>query len=152
MQFYILLSETERYVCFSLSLDACASPAGLKPAEKMFVVRLSWRCGPASGVTLPFGPRVQHVHKLASLQKVPTMPPKKLQNLLYPFSQLESYLDRCLLKSHLYFIAIQQEWNSFIHCNATFQVCGSDPVPALPPQCGGHAESREALLLHVPSH
>lgn len=36
----------------------------------------------------------QNVHKLASLQKVTQLPQKKFQNLLYPFSQLEPYLDR----------------------------------------------------------
>ncbi|KAF7655531.1 hypothetical protein LDENG_00054800 [Lucifuga dentata] len=36
----------------------------------------------------------QSVHKLASLQKATLLPQKKLQHLLYPFSQLEPYLDR----------------------------------------------------------
>ncbi|XP_027142843.1 GTP-binding protein 8 [Larimichthys crocea] len=36
----------------------------------------------------------QSVHKLASLQKATTLPPKKVQSLLYPFSGLEGYLDR----------------------------------------------------------
>ncbi|XP_067372959.1 GTP-binding protein 8 isoform X3 [Channa argus] len=36
----------------------------------------------------------QSVHKLASLQKATTLPPKKVQSLLYPFSMLEDYLDR----------------------------------------------------------
>ncbi|XP_044073683.1 GTP-binding protein 8 [Siniperca chuatsi] len=34
------------------------------------------------------------VHKLASLQKATMLPPKKAQSLLYPFSELEAYLDR----------------------------------------------------------
>ncbi|XP_032385270.1 GTP-binding protein 8 [Etheostoma spectabile] len=34
------------------------------------------------------------VHKLASLQKATLLPPKKVQGLLYPFSELEAYLDR----------------------------------------------------------
>ncbi|KAM3608364.1 uncharacterized protein V6R79_023891 [Siganus canaliculatus] len=38
--------------------------------------------------------RAQRVHKLASLQKAKTLPPKKVQSLLYPFSELEGYLDR----------------------------------------------------------
>ncbi|XP_071393055.1 GTP-binding protein 8 isoform X1 [Centroberyx affinis] len=33
-------------------------------------------------------------YKLASLQKASLLPPKKLQGLLYPFSELERYLDR----------------------------------------------------------
>ncbi|XP_026151238.1 GTP-binding protein 8 [Mastacembelus armatus] len=45
------------------------------------------------------GPRLwtvfQHsTHKLASLHKATTLPPKKAQSLLYPFSDLEAYLDR----------------------------------------------------------
>ncbi|KAG8000858.1 GTP-binding protein 8 [Nibea albiflora] len=35
----------------------------------------------------------QSVHKLASLQVATTLPPKKAQSLLYPFSELEGYLD-----------------------------------------------------------
>lgn len=81
----------------------------------MFVVRLSWRLWPAGGVTSAFSPRVQHVHKLASLQKVPAMPPKKLQNLLYPFSQLESYLDRCPFEIAFIFLFISS-------MNATFSL------------------------------
>nr|XP_046260847.1 GTP-binding protein 8 isoform X2 [Scatophagus argus] len=34
------------------------------------------------------------VHQLASLQKATALPPKKVQSLLYPFSELEAYLDR----------------------------------------------------------
>ncbi|KAM9709454.1 GTP-binding protein 8 [Menidia menidia] len=34
------------------------------------------------------------IHKLASLQNASSLPPKKMQSLLYPFSELESYLDR----------------------------------------------------------
>ncbi|XP_059199025.1 GTP-binding protein 8 [Centropristis striata] len=34
------------------------------------------------------------VHKLASLQEATMLPPKKVQSLLYPFSELEPYLDR----------------------------------------------------------
>ncbi|KAM4558364.1 GTP-binding protein 8 [Odontesthes bonariensis] len=36
----------------------------------------------------------QSIHKLASLQKATTLPPKKMQSLLYPFSEVEPYLDR----------------------------------------------------------
>ncbi|XP_038575622.1 GTP-binding protein 8 [Micropterus salmoides] len=36
----------------------------------------------------------QRVHKLASLKKAATLPPKKVQSLLYPFGELEAYLDR----------------------------------------------------------
>ncbi|KAF7213742.1 GTP-binding protein 8 [Nothobranchius furzeri] len=34
------------------------------------------------------------VHKLASLQKASSLPPRKMQSTLYPFSGLEPYLDR----------------------------------------------------------
>ncbi|XP_022609658.1 GTP-binding protein 8 isoform X1 [Seriola dumerili] len=34
------------------------------------------------------------VHKLSSLQQATNLPPKKVQSLLYPFSELEGYLDR----------------------------------------------------------
>ncbi|XP_026232605.1 GTP-binding protein 8 [Anabas testudineus] len=37
---------------------------------------------------------LRSIHKLASLQKTKTLPPKKVQSLLYPFSELEAYLDR----------------------------------------------------------
>lgn len=37
----------------------------------------------------------RHVHKLSSLRKATSLPPKKMQSLLYPFSGLEAYLDRC---------------------------------------------------------
>lgn len=53
--------------------------------------------------------RVQTVHKLASLQKVTALPPKKIQSLLYPFSELEAYLDRfvdswfCTVLRHVFF-------------------------------------------------
>ncbi|XP_062287983.1 GTP-binding protein 8 [Scomber scombrus] len=33
-------------------------------------------------------------HKLASLHKASTLPQKKVQSLIYPFSQLDAYLDR----------------------------------------------------------
>ncbi|KAK5890825.1 hypothetical protein CesoFtcFv8_014308 [Champsocephalus esox] len=36
----------------------------------------------------------QRLHKLASLQNVRMLRPKKVQSLLYPFSQMEPYLDR----------------------------------------------------------
>ncbi|MED6293545.1 hypothetical protein CHARACLAT_011625 [Characodon lateralis] len=36
----------------------------------------------------------RHIHKLASLRKVTSLPPRKMQSLLYPFSGLEAYLDR----------------------------------------------------------
>ncbi|XP_040913935.1 GTP-binding protein 8 [Toxotes jaculatrix] len=36
----------------------------------------------------------QSVHKLASIQKATKLYPQKIQSLLYPFSQLETYLDR----------------------------------------------------------
>ncbi|XP_068602794.1 GTP-binding protein 8 [Brachionichthys hirsutus] len=38
--------------------------------------------------------RVRCAHKLASLQNVATLPAKKVQGLLYPFSHLQDYLDR----------------------------------------------------------
>ncbi|KAM7380926.1 hypothetical protein PAMP_004194 [Pampus punctatissimus] len=36
----------------------------------------------------------QSAHKLASLQKATTLPQKKIQSLIYPFSELDAYLDR----------------------------------------------------------
>lgn len=35
------------------------------------------------------------LHKLASVQEVASLPPKKRQSFLYPFSGVESYLHRC---------------------------------------------------------
>uniref|UniRef100_A0A1A7XMF3 GTP-binding protein 8 n=1 Tax=Iconisemion striatum TaxID=60296 RepID=A0A1A7XMF3_9TELE len=46
-----------------------------------------------SGVPLPVFTR-RSVHKLASLQKAASLPPRKMQSILYPFSELEPYLDR----------------------------------------------------------
>ncbi|XP_041663388.1 GTP-binding protein 8 [Cheilinus undulatus] len=37
---------------------------------------------------------LRSVHKFASLQKTTSLPPKKFQSLVYPFSDLEAYLDR----------------------------------------------------------
>lgn len=59
--------------------------------RKMFGLRLCLWLQPG---TLCAVSRVQTVHKLASLQKVTALPPKKIQSLLYPFSELEAYLDR----------------------------------------------------------
>uniref|UniRef100_A0A8C7YEH8 GTP-binding protein 8 n=1 Tax=Oryzias sinensis TaxID=183150 RepID=A0A8C7YEH8_9TELE len=39
-------------------------------------------------------PTCRSVHRLASLQKVAALPPRRMQSLLYPFSGLEAYLDR----------------------------------------------------------
>lgn len=36
------------------------------------------------------------VHRLASLQELAALPPQRKQRLLYPFSGLEAYLDRCV--------------------------------------------------------
>lgn len=36
----------------------------------------------------------RRIHKLASLQTATSLPPKKMQSLLYPFSGLEAHLDR----------------------------------------------------------
>ncbi|KAI4806001.1 hypothetical protein KUCAC02_010593 [Chaenocephalus aceratus] len=41
----------------------------------------------------------QRLHKLASLQNVRMLLPKKVQSLLYPFSQMEPYLDRSVDRS-----------------------------------------------------
>lgn len=38
--------------------------------------------------------RLQKVHKLASLENISDLSPKKAHSLLYPFSELEAYLDR----------------------------------------------------------
>eukprot|EP00066_Takifugu_rubripes_P001192 XP_003962219.2 PREDICTED: GTP-binding protein 8 [Takifugu rubripes] len=38
--------------------------------------------------------RLQKAHKLASIQKITDFPPQKVQSFLYPFSGLDSYLDR----------------------------------------------------------
>lgn len=38
--------------------------------------------------------RLQKVHKLASLKKISDLPPKKVHSLLYPFTELNAYLDR----------------------------------------------------------
>ncbi|CAL1581834.1 unnamed protein product [Knipowitschia caucasica] len=40
-----------------------------------------------------------NVHKLASLQNLPPLSPKKTQSLLYPFSYVEPYLDRSVDRS-----------------------------------------------------
>ncbi|KAK5861520.1 hypothetical protein PBY51_022911 [Eleginops maclovinus] len=57
----------------------------------MLYLRLSRRLQPRTQVGSV--PR-QSVHKLASLKNVRMLPPKKVQSLLYPFSQMETYLDR----------------------------------------------------------
>ncbi|XP_049904330.1 GTP-binding protein 8 [Epinephelus moara] len=57
----------------------------------MFCLRLSLRLQRGTQVC---SVSQQSVHKLASLQKATMLPPKKAQSLLYPFSELEVYLDR----------------------------------------------------------
>lgn len=65
---------------------------GLQSAGKMLGVRPYLRLHP--GIQLYAISGVQSVHKFASIQKVAALPPKKVQSLLYPFSELEAYLDR----------------------------------------------------------
>ncbi|CAJ1078598.1 GTP-binding protein 8 isoform X1 [Xyrichtys novacula] len=57
----------------------------------MFCLRLRLSLKPGTSV---FTVKVHRVHKLASLHKAVTLPPKKVQNILYPFSSVEPYLDR----------------------------------------------------------
>ncbi|XP_042349956.1 GTP-binding protein 8 isoform X2 [Plectropomus leopardus] len=57
----------------------------------MFCLRLSLRLQPGTQVGCV---SCRSVHKLASLQKVKMLPPKKAQSFLYPFSELEVHLDR----------------------------------------------------------
>ncbi|XP_035769270.1 GTP-binding protein 8 [Neolamprologus brichardi] len=59
----------------------------------MLPVRQLLRLRPAVAVSCATG---QRIHKLASVQKVTSLTPKKLHSLLYPFSELEAYLDRCV--------------------------------------------------------
>lgn len=57
----------------------------------MLPVRLLRWLRPGTAVRCVAGRRL---HKWASLHKVTALPPKKMQSLLYPFSELETYLDR----------------------------------------------------------
>ncbi|XP_044221292.1 GTP-binding protein 8 [Thunnus albacares] len=57
----------------------------------MFCLRLRLRLRPGSQVR---SVSRQSVPKLASLQKATTLPQKKVQSLIYPFSELDAYLDR----------------------------------------------------------
>ncbi|XP_029314211.1 GTP-binding protein 8 [Cottoperca gobio] len=57
----------------------------------MFCLHLSRWLQPGTQVCCV--PR-RSVHKLASVQKAKLLSPKKVQSLLYPFSELEAYLDR----------------------------------------------------------
>ncbi|KAL3970203.1 E3 ubiquitin-protein ligase [Sarotherodon galilaeus] len=57
----------------------------------MLPVRQLLRLRPGVAVSCATG---QRIHKLASVQKVTSLPPKKLRSLLYPFGELEAYLDR----------------------------------------------------------
>ncbi|XP_070832282.1 GTP-binding protein 8 [Chaetodon trifascialis] len=57
----------------------------------MFCPRLCLLLRPGTqGFTAPR----QSAHKLASIQKATLLPPKKVQSLLYPFSDLQAYLHR----------------------------------------------------------
>lgn len=49
------------------------------------------------------------VHKLASIKKVTSLPPKQMQSLLYPFSSVEAYLHRCC-SFRLWRLVFQQEF------------------------------------------
>ncbi|XP_054471407.1 GTP-binding protein 8 [Anoplopoma fimbria] len=62
----------------------------------MFCLRLTLWLQPGKQV---FSVSWQSVHKLASLHKATALPQKKVQNLLYPFSALEAYLDRSVDRS-----------------------------------------------------
>lgn len=53
------------------------------------------------GTLLCSGSR-QSAHRLASLQKATSLPQKKLQSLLYPFSDLEDYLDSSVDKTQFH--------------------------------------------------
>uniref|UniRef100_A0AAX7UV27 EngB-type G domain-containing protein n=1 Tax=Astatotilapia calliptera TaxID=8154 RepID=A0AAX7UV27_ASTCA len=57
----------------------------------MLPVRQLLRLRPGVAVSCATG---QRIHKLASVQKVTSLTPKKLRSLLYPFSELEAYLHR----------------------------------------------------------
>ncbi|XP_006810527.2 GTP-binding protein 8-like [Neolamprologus brichardi] len=57
----------------------------------MLPVRQLLRLRPGVAVSCATG---QRIHKLASVQKVTSLTPKKLRSLLYPFSELEAYLNR----------------------------------------------------------
>ncbi|KAF1382192.1 hypothetical protein PFLUV_G00141070 [Perca fluviatilis] len=59
--------------------------------RKMFGLRLSLWLQPGTQLCSVYR---HSVHKLASLQKATLLPPKKVQGLLYPFNELEAYLDR----------------------------------------------------------
>lgn len=56
----------------------------------MFRLRLGPRLQPGARVCTVTR---QSIHKLASLQRATTLPPKKKLSLLYPFSELDAYLD-----------------------------------------------------------
>uniref|UniRef100_A0A3Q0SLL9 Uncharacterized protein n=1 Tax=Amphilophus citrinellus TaxID=61819 RepID=A0A3Q0SLL9_AMPCI len=68
-------------------------------AGSMLPVRLLRWLRPGPAVRCVAGRRL---HKRASLQKVTALPPKKMRSLLYPFSELETYLDRCVKLSRLF--------------------------------------------------
>lgn len=77
--------------------SACASPLRVwliwNQRGNMLPVRQLLRLRPGVAVSCATG---QRIHKLASVQKVTSLTPKKLRSLLYPFSELEAYLHRCV--------------------------------------------------------
>lgn len=54
------------------------------------------------------------VHKLSSLRNATSLPPKKMQSLLYPFSGLEAHLDRCS-DEILWYIQPKLCWVMFVN-------------------------------------
>lgn len=87
--------------------------------EKMFALRLYRWLQPEIHTQAPS--RVQNVHKLASLQKIMDLPSKKVQSLLYPFTELETYLDRYSV-GHMFVLCVFTGW---VRCFSWFWYCRS---------------------------
>ncbi|KAG7501749.1 GTP-binding protein 8 [Solea senegalensis] len=81
-----------------MAIDETPFSSGSSETSRgMFCLRLRLWLQPASQV---WAASRQNVHKLASLQKATMMPPRKLQGILYPFTDLEAYLDRSVDTTH----------------------------------------------------
>lgn len=75
-----------------LNVQTSLYQAGLRSSGEMFGFHFRLCLSPGAHINVVS--RLQKAHKLASIQKITDFPPQKVQSFLYPFSGLDSYLDR----------------------------------------------------------
>uniref|UniRef100_A0A3Q4GPV7 Uncharacterized protein n=1 Tax=Neolamprologus brichardi TaxID=32507 RepID=A0A3Q4GPV7_NEOBR len=91
----------------------------------MLPVRQLLRLRPGVAVSCATG---QRIHKLASVQKVTSLTPKKLRSLLYPFSELEAYLNRCVKQGWFLFQLFDPTLEDMIEAEKLFHSSPSHKI------------------------